>query len=49
MQKGLARPGYYFVDGKGIIREEFFDARCRERLAGNSLLAKVFPESGQEV
>ena len=49
MQKGFACPGYYFVDGKGIIREKFFDARCRERLAGNSLLAKLFPESGQEV
>jgi hypothetical protein len=44
MQKGFARPGYFFVDGKGIIRENFFDARYRERR--NSLLAKPFPELG---
>jgi len=49
MQKGFARPGYFFIDGKGIIREKFFDARYRERLTGNSLIAKLFPELGQEV
>jgi hypothetical protein len=43
MQKGFARPGYFSIDGKGIIREKFFDARYRERLTGNSLLAKLFP------
>jgi hypothetical protein len=39
MQKGFARPGYFFIDGKGIIREKFFDARYHERLTGNSLWA----------
>jgi len=46
MQKGFARPGYFFIDGKGIIREKFFDARYHERLTGNSLWAKLFPELG---
>src|ERR1700756_1042239 len=49
MQKGFARPGYFFVDSKGIIREKFFEARYRERLTGNSVLSKLFPELGQEV
>ena len=49
MQKGFARPGYFFIDGSGIIREKFFEARYRERLTGNSLIAKLFPELGQEV
>lgn len=49
MQKGFARPGYFVIDGKGIIREKFFDAKYRERLTGNSLIAKLFPELGQEV
>jgi hypothetical protein len=49
MQKGFSRPGYFFIDGKGIIREKFFDAKYRERLTGNSLIAKLFPELGQEV
>jgi hypothetical protein len=49
MQKGFARPGYFLIDSNGIIREKFFDARYRERLTGNSLIAKLFPELGQEV
>ena len=49
MQKGFARPGYFFIDSGGIIREKFFDPKYRERLTGNSLIAKLFPELGQEV
>jgi len=49
MQKGFARPGYFFIDGNGIIREKFFEARYRERLTGNSIISKLFPELGQEV
>ena len=49
MQKGFARPGFYFIDGNGVIQETFFDAKYRERLTGNSLVAKLFPTLGQEV
>jgi hypothetical protein len=49
MQKGFARPGYYFIDPSGAIREKFFEAKYRERLTGNSIIAKLFPELGQEV
>jgi len=49
MQKGFARPGYFFIDPDGIIREKFFEAKYRERLTGNSLLSKLFPELGEEV
>ena len=49
MQKGFARPGYFFIDTHGIIREKFFEAKYRERLTGNSLLSKLFPELGEEV
>src|SRR5271165_5061945 len=49
MQKGFARPGYYFIDPNGVIRERFFEAKYRERLTGNSIIAKLFPELGQEV
>ncbi len=49
MQKGFARPGYFFIDPNGIIREKFFEAKYRERLTGNSLLSKLFPELGEEV
>jgi len=49
MQKGFARPGYFFIDPNGIIREKFFEPRYRERLTGNSMVIKLFPELGQEV
>ena len=49
MQKGFARPGYFFIDSTGIIREKFFEAKYRERLTGNSMISKLFPELGQEV
>lgn len=49
MQKGFARPGYFFIGTNGIIREKFFEAKYRERLTGNNLLSKLFPELGEEV
>jgi len=47
--KGMARPGYFFIDPSGTIREKFFEAKYRERLTGNSVIAKMFPELGEEV
>ncbi len=47
--EGFARPGYFFIDANGIIREKFFEAKYRERLTGNSIISKLFPELGQEV
>jgi len=49
MVKGFARPGYFFIDSQGIIREKFFESRYRERLTGNGFIAKLFPELAQEV
>jgi AhpC/TSA family/Thiol:disulfide interchange protein DsbD, N-terminal len=49
MQKGFARPGYYFIGPNGVIKEKFFEAKYRERMTGNSLITKLFPELGQEV
>ncbi len=49
MQKGFARPGYFFIDTKGVIQEKFFDPKYRDRLTGNGLIGKLFPELGQEV
>jgi hypothetical protein len=49
MQKGFARPGYFFIDANGVIKEKYFEAKYRERLTGNSIISKLFPELGQEV
>jgi len=46
---GMARPGYFYIDREGVIREKFFEAKYRERLTGNGVLAKLFPELGAEV
>src|SRR5579872_1464680 len=46
---GMARPGYFFIDPEGLIREKFFEAKYRERLTGNNVLSKLFPELGEEV
>jgi hypothetical protein len=45
----MARPGYFFIDSHGIVKEKFFDAKYRDRLTGNGVIAKLFPELGEEV
>jgi DsbC/DsbD-like thiol-disulfide interchange protein len=45
----MARPGYFFLDTRGVIREKFFEAKYRQRVSASSVLAKLFPELGQEV
>ena len=47
--KGMARPGYFFIDTAGVIREKFFEAKYRERLSGNNVIAKLFPELAEQV
>lgn len=46
---GMARPGYFYIDTEGNIREKFFEAKYRERLTGNNVLSRLFPELGEEV
>jgi hypothetical protein len=45
----MARPGYFFIDTRGVIREKFFEAKYRERLSGNNVIGKLFPALGDEV
>jgi hypothetical protein len=47
--KGMARPGYFFIDTKGIIREKFFETKYRQRFSGNNVIGNLFPELGDEV
>ena len=46
--KGMARPGYFFIDTKGLIKEKFFDAKYRERLSGNGVIAKLSRNWGRK-
>jgi AhpC/TSA family/Disulphide bond corrector protein DsbC len=47
--KGMARPGYFFIDTEGVIREKFFETKYRQRFSGNNVIGKLFPELGEEV
>ena len=44
MMKGMALPGYYYVDHNGIIREQYFEAKYTDRFTASNVLAKLFPE-----
>ena len=45
----MARPGYFFIDTNGVIREKFFEAKYRDRFSGNNIIGKLFPTLGDEV
>ena len=47
--KGMARPGYFFIDTNGTIREKFFEVKYRQRFSGNNVVGKLFPTLGDEV
>jgi hypothetical protein len=47
--KGMARPGYFFIDTQGVIREKFFEVKYRQRFTGNNIIGKLFPTLVDEV
>jgi hypothetical protein len=49
MQKGMALPGYFYIDANGIIREQYFEAKYTDRFTANNVIAKLFPELAEEV
>jgi hypothetical protein len=48
MTKGMALPGYFYIDASGIIREKFFQADYSDRVTPNRLIARLFPELTEE-
>lgn len=49
MTRGMALPGYFFVDTGGVIREKYFEAKYTDRFTANNVLAKMFPELAEGV
>jgi hypothetical protein len=49
MTKGMAYPGFFYIDASGVIREKYFTAKYTDRLTANNLIAKLFPELSAEV
>ena len=49
MTKGMALPGYFYIDANGIIREKYFEAKYADRFTANNVVAKLFPELAEGV
>jgi len=49
MNKGMAHPGFFYIDPGGVIREKYFEAKYTDRFTANNVIAKLFPELTQEV
>jgi hypothetical protein len=49
MNKGMAHPGFFYIDPGGVIRERYFEAKYTDRFTANNVIAKLFPELTQEV
>jgi len=47
--KGMAHPGFYYIDKTGVVREKYFEANDLERFTPNNVIAKLFPELTEEV
>ena len=49
MNKGMAHPGFFYIDDSSIIREKYFEAKYTNRFTANNVIARLFPELTQEV
>ena len=49
MTKGMAHPGFYFIDAAGVIREKYFETNYTDRFTANNVIGKLFPELTEEV
>ncbi len=49
INKGMALPGFFYIDKGGVIREKYFEASYADRFTPNNVIAKLFPELTVEV
>jgi len=49
MTKGMAYPGFFYIDASGVIREKYFTPKYTDRLTANNVISKLFPELSAEV
>ena len=49
MTKGMAHPGFFYIDPSGVIREKYFEAKHTDRFTPNNVIGKLFPELTEEV
>jgi Thiol:disulfide interchange protein DsbD, N-terminal len=48
-QKGMANPGFFYIDAQGTIREKFFESDDLDRFTPNDVIVKLFPELAEQV
>jgi hypothetical protein len=48
-QKGMAHPGFFYIDAQGIISEKFFESNDLDRFTPNDAIVKLFPELAEQV
>jgi hypothetical protein len=49
MTKGMAHPGFFYLDTEGVIREKFFETNYLDRFTPNNVMVKLFPELAEQV
>ena len=49
MTRGMAHPGFFYIDENGVIREKYFEAQYADRFTPNNVIGKLFPELSAEV
>jgi len=49
MTKGMAHPGFFYIDEGGVIREKYFETQYTNRFTANNVIGKLFPELIEEV
>jgi hypothetical protein len=49
MNKGMAHPGFFYLDSSGVIREKYFETKDTDRFTPNNVVGKLFPELSEEV
>src|SRR5260370_7667907 len=49
MTKGMAHPGFFYIDAAGTIREKYFEVKYTNRFTANNVIGKLFPELTEQV
>ena len=49
MTKGMAHPGFFYIDSEGVIRDMYFETKDTDRFTPNNVVGKLFPELTEEV
>lgn len=47
--KGIAHPGFFYIDTSGKIEQKFFESDYTERYTANNVIFRLFPELSEQV